>query len=181
VKRLGEHAEHSSRSSTRRSFVEPATPRITSFDGSERSYQRPVPRFIRTTPVRSDVSSHTFALLLVGAVWLSVALAVAVDATGRGRYGGVWGVTTFLLGPVGLGLYALAVLSAAARPDSGSDDGPARDSGRDGDGGGADSADDDAPATARVVRSGERAYCDVCRARVGVDADRCPDCGAVFG
>ena len=149
-------------------------------DESKYSHQRPVPGLIPATPVRSDVSNHTFALVLVGAVWLSVALAVAVDAARRGRYGSVWGITTFLLGPVGLGLYALAVLSAAARPGGDSNGGPANDSGGeriDGD----DGDDGESPPTASVVRSGERAYCGACRARVGFDVHRCPDCGARFG
>jgi hypothetical protein len=130
------------------------------------------------------VSSHTFALALVGAVWLSVALAVAVDAARRGRYGSVWGVTTFLLGPVGLGFYSLAVLNATARPGDGPDDEPASGSDgerTDGNDGLTDGDDGETPPTARVVRSGERAYCGACRARVGFDVDRCPDCGACFG
>lgn len=60
------------------------------------------------------MSGHVFGLFLVGLFWVSVAVAVAIDATKRGRYGSVWAITVFFLGPVGLGLYVLAVLSSLA-------------------------------------------------------------------
>jgi hypothetical protein len=90
------------------------------------------------------VSSHLPALALVLAVWLTVSVVVGVDAARRGRSAGVWTITAFLLGPLGLGLYVLAVLGAAARPDAaegdGAGEGGADDDGSDGDGG--DDGDD---------------------------------------
>ena len=60
------------------------------------------------------VAYHLVAILFGLLVWLTVAITVATDATRRGRQGGVWGLTTFLLGPLGLTLYVLAILGSLA-------------------------------------------------------------------
>jgi hypothetical protein len=126
-----------------------------------------------TAPFGSHtMSGHTFALALVLLCWLTVALAVGVDAARRGRRGDVWGVITFLTGPVGLVVYVLVVLGSIARHpgDEGDDDT---------DDGATDGGDGDAP-VAHVVRSGARGYCSNCSARVALDADGCSTCGALL-
>lgn len=143
---------------------------------------------------RWAVSGHEFLLLVVGLFWLSVAFTVAIDATRRGRQGGVWGITTFLLGPIGLVLYALAVLGAIAGSESDrseEDHGsryracPVCGAGHDGipdrcSACGEPLGPGDEPPSARLLRSGSRGYCGNCKARVGLDSERCPNCGSVF-
>jgi DNA-directed RNA polymerase subunit RPC12/RpoP len=140
------------------------------------------------------VSGHEFLLLVAGLFWLSVAIAVAIDATRRGRQGGVWGITTFLLGPIGVALYVLAVLGAMAGSASSrtEEDGSSRyrvcpECGAEHAGTpdrcsacGERFGPGDEPPSARLIRSGSRAYCGNCRSRVGLDSERCPDCGSVF-
>jgi hypothetical protein len=132
--------------------------------------------------------------LIVTLLWVTVAVAVGIHASSRGRSGFVWGFVTFLLGLVGVVVYLLALLitddppqtrtkaepttprvrvcpacstSHEASPNYCSACGEALD------------GDDDVVVT-RILRSGSRGYCSNCKSRVALDADGCPDCGAVF-
>jgi RNA polymerase subunit RPABC4/transcription elongation factor Spt4 len=140
------------------------------------------------------VSGHGVLLLAVGLFWLSVALAVGADATRRGRQGGVWGVTAFLLGPFGILLYVLVILGTMAGAGSGGSDSyggsidrvcPTCETGH------TESPDrcrecgeplgpEDEPRSARLLRSGSRGYCGDCKSRVDLDSTACPNCGAAF-
>ena len=55
------------------------------------------------------MSSHAL-LLVVALCWITVAAAVGIHASGRGRSGFVWGLVTFLLGIFGIVVYLLALL-----------------------------------------------------------------------
>ena len=129
----------------------------------------------------------------MGLFWLSVALAVGADAARRGRQGGVWGVTAFLLGPFGVLLYLLVILGAMAGAESGGSDTdgsvdrvcPACGAGHAGtpdrcEECGEPLGPEDEPRSARLLRSGSRAYCGNCKSRAGLDSERCPNCGATF-
>ena len=140
------------------------------------------------------MSGHWFLLLVAGLFWLSVAVAVAVDAARRGRQGDVWGVTAFLLGPFGVLLYVLVILGAMAGAESDSPDTaggsiervcPACETGHTGtpdhcEECGEPLGPEDEPRSARLLRSGSRGYCGNCKSRVGLDAAVCPNCGAAF-
>lgn len=140
------------------------------------------------------MSGHGALLLAVGLFWLSVALAVGVDAARRGRQGGVWGVTAFLLGPFGILLYVLVILGTMAGAGSGSSDtetesidrvSPACETGHTGTPDRCEECDEllepeAEPRSARLIRSGSRGYCGNCKSRVALDSAVCPDCGAAF-
>lgn len=140
-----------------------------------------------------DVSGHGF-LLLVGLIWLSVAVAAGSDAIRRGRQGGVWGITVFVLGPVGLLLYVLVVLGTIAQAGSGETTADDRTADRvcpscaAGYVGTPDRCEEcgeplgpeDEPRSARLLRSGSRGYCEDCKSRVDLDSTVCPNCGAAF-
>jgi hypothetical protein len=135
------------------------------------------------------MSGHGFLLLLVGLFWISVALAVGADAVRRGRQGGVWGVTVFLLGPFGILLYVLVLLGGMAAGES---DGSDTDRVCPACGAGHTRRPDrceecgetlepgDGPRSASLIRSGSRGYCGDCRSRVALDSEVCPNCGAAF-
>jgi len=65
----------------------------------------------------AGMAGHAVLILLGVLSWLTVSIAVGVDAIRRGRTGGVWGITVFLLGPIGLFLYVLVILTAGASID----------------------------------------------------------------
>ena len=138
------------------------------------------------------MSSHAL-LLVVALFWITVAVAVGIHASSRGRSGFVWGLVTFLLGIVGVVVYLLALLITDDPPheEDGDDDPdrfrrcPACATDHDGEPnycaecGEPLDADDDVVA-ARILRSGSRGYCSNCKSQVALDADGCSDCGAVF-
>jgi hypothetical protein len=63
------------------------------------------------------ISGDWFAAGLVLSVWLTVSIAFGVDAVRRGRSGGVWLLTVFLLGPLGVLIYIFVVMNALSKPD----------------------------------------------------------------
>jgi len=137
------------------------------------------------------MSSHAFVALLALLLWTAVALAVGIHASSRGRSGFVWGLVAFLVGLVGVVVYLLALLITDDPPDGGDGDAtrvrvcPACSANHEGtpnycsECGEALNADDGV-VRARILRSGSRGYCSHCKSRVGLDADACADCGAVF-
>jgi len=140
------------------------------------------------------VSSHAL-LLVVTLCWITVAAAVGIHASGRGRSGFVWGLVTFLLGIFGVVVYLLALLLTDDPPSDADGDGdagpdrfrrcPACATRHDGTpnfcaecGEPPDEGDD--VVDARLLRSGSRGYCGNCKTQVDLDADGCPDRSAVF-
>ena len=138
------------------------------------------------------VSSHAL-LLVVALCWITVAAAVGIHASGRGRSGFVWGLVTFLLGIFGVVVYLLALLLTDDPPtDADGNDAPDRfrrcpecATRHDGTpnycaecGEPLDEGND--VVDARLLRSGSRGYCSNCKAQIDLDADGRPDCGAAF-
>jgi len=140
------------------------------------------------------MSSHAFVALVVLLFWTSVAAAVGIHASSRGRSGFVWGLVTFLTGLIGVGVYLLALLVTDDPPDDrdgDSDDAtrvrvcPTCSTSHEGapnycSACGESLDEDDDVVVARILRSGSRGYCSNCKSQVGLDADACADCGAVF-
>lgn len=134
------------------------------------------------------MSVHLYIVLLL---WTLVAGGVGIHASNRGRSGFLWGFVTFFTGLLGLVIY-LVVLANAADSPSDDDSGaetlrvcPACSSSHPGTPAycsdcGEPLGPDDETGVATVLRSGSRGYCSNCKARVGLDADRCSDCGCVF-
>lgn len=132
------------------------------------------------------MAGHTVLILLSGLVWLTVSIAVAFDAIRRGRSGGVWGITVFLLGPIGLLLYVLVILTAMASVDEEAADQPVRVCPNCGDRNegemdrcescGEPLGPGDEPPSARVIQSGGRSYCSNCHTRVEPETTMCPGC-----
>jgi RNA polymerase subunit RPABC4/transcription elongation factor Spt4 len=134
------------------------------------------------------VSSH--ALLVIGLL-LGIVLTIVVgaDAHSRGRSGFLWGFLTFFTGLVGAFVYALVVLTGDGAEDDGDPDvvRVCRNCSAAHEGTPAYCSDcgepldeaDDRP-VASVLRSGSRGYCGNCRSQVDLDADDCPNCGAVL-
>lgn len=135
------------------------------------------------------MTSH--ALLALGVlVGMLLTVGVGVDAHNRGRSWVLWGMLTFFTGLVGAVIYGLVVLAGGDSSGGGDDADTVRycpncstthpgtpnfcsDCGEPLD------ADDDRP-VATILRSGSRGYCRNCTSAVGLDADTCPNCGAVF-
>lgn len=136
------------------------------------------------------MAGHTVLILLGVLVWLTVSIAVAIDAIRRGRIGGVWGITVFLLGPIGLLIYVLVVLSAGASTDDADRDRRVRvcsNCGHRTEGGmdrcascGEPLGPGDEPPSAGILQSGARSYCSNCHTRVEPDATLCPGCGSAL-
>jgi membrane protease subunit (stomatin/prohibitin family) len=140
------------------------------------------------------MSSHASVALVVLLLWTTVAVAVGIHASSRGRSGFVWGFVAFLMGLVGVVVYLLALLITDDPPtdqDDRDDDTrqrrvcPECSTGHEGSPNycsecGEPLDADDNVVVARVLRSGSRGYCSNCKSRVGLDADACADCGAVF-
>jgi len=132
------------------------------------------------------MAGHEVLILLSVLVWLTVSIAVAIDAIRRGRSGGVWGITVFLLGPIGLLLYVLVILTAMASVDGDDEDQPVRVcpncGGRnEGDVDRCESCGvrvtlGDEPPSARVIQSGARSYCSNCHTRIEPETTMCPGC-----
>jgi len=134
------------------------------------------------------VSSHVvvfFAILF----WTALAVGVGIHAMDRGRSGFLWGLLTFFTGLVGLLVYAVVVGTAADTVDD--DDAervrrcPECSASHEGSPNycadcGEPLDEDDDVVRARVLRSGSRGYCSNCKSQVGLDADDCTNCGAVF-
>jgi hypothetical protein len=138
------------------------------------------------------VSSHAL-LFVVALFWITVAAAVGIHASGRGRSGFVWGFVTFILGIFGVVVYLLTLLITDDPPDDADgDDGPDRfrrcpECATRHDGTPNYCAECGEPlderhdvVDARLLRSGSRGYCSNCKTQVDLDADGCPACGAVF-
>jgi len=141
------------------------------------------------------MSGHVVAFVLVAFVWGMVAFAIAIDASRRGRHGGVWGLVTFLTGLFGAVVYGLVVLTT----NDPSDDGASADGTEPelvricptcssecgasqsycGECGTELGPEDEHP-VGRRLKTGSRRYCSNCKSRVGRKADSCPNCGAVF-
>lgn len=131
--------------------------------------------------------------LVLSLLWITVAVAVGIHASSRNRSGFVWGLATFLLGIVGVVVYLLALLLTDDPPDGedGNDDidrfrrCPACSTRHEGEPNycaecGEPLDEDDDVVAARLLRSGSRGYCSNCKSQVDLDADDCPDCGAVL-
>lgn len=139
------------------------------------------------------MSSHAFVALVVLLLLTTVAVAVGIHASSRGRSGFVWGLVAFLMGLVGVVVYLLALLITDDPPtDRDDQDDPQQrrvcpecSTSHEGSPNycsecGEPLAAADDVVVARVLRSGSRGYCSNCKSRVGLDADACADCGAVF-
>jgi len=139
------------------------------------------------------MSSHALAVAIL---WIAVALGVSFHATATDRGGVLWGVLTLFTGVFGLFGYAIAVAVGGGGDGDGSgSDGPDRsevvricpECSAEHDGtpnycgecGEALSEDDDW-VFARVLRTGSDGYCSHCKSKIGLDAETCPDCGALF-
>lgn len=138
------------------------------------------------------MSSHG-AVLVLSLLWITVAVAVGIHASSRNRSGFVWGLVTFLLGVFGVVVYLLALLITDDPPgdEDGDDDAtrvrtcPACETEHDGSPNycsecGEPLDEDNDVVVARLLRSGSRGYCSNCKTQVDLDADGCPNCGAVL-
>jgi len=140
------------------------------------------------------MSSHVALFAMVAFVWGMVAFAVAIDASRRGRHGGVWAVVTFLTGLFGAILYGLVVVTTSDPKDEESDNEteaglvrvcPTCSSQFDASQNycgecGAELGPEDESPVGRRLKTGSKRYCSNCKSEVGRTANACPSCGAVF-
>jgi DNA-directed RNA polymerase subunit RPC12/RpoP len=134
------------------------------------------------------VSSHVLVVVSL-LFWIVLSVAVGIHASDRGRSGFLWAIVTAFTGLIGLLIYALVLGNAA---DQVTDDDPeqfrrcpACSTRHDGSPNycsncGEPLDEDDDVVVARLLRSGSRGYCSNCKSQVDLDADDCPDCGAVL-
>lgn len=148
-----------------------------------------VPNPIRVRGRTPPVSSHVLAFVVL-LFWIAIAVAVGIHANDRGRSGFLWGIVTGLTGLLGLLIYALVLGNAADQVDDSDDTERIRRCPE------CSANHDDAPnfcaecgepldedddvVVARLLRSGSRGYCSNCKTQVDLDADDCPNCGAVL-
>jgi hypothetical protein len=137
----------------------------------------------------SAVSSHVLVVLAI-LFWTGSAVAVGIHAFNRDRSGFLWAALVFVTGLVGLLIYVIVAGTAADEVDDDDDAEQLRrcpecERSHEGSpnycmecGEPLDEGDD--VVVARVLRSGSRGYCSNCKSRVAIDADDCPNCGAVF-
>lgn len=141
------------------------------------------------------MSGHIVLGLMVAFVWGMVAFAIAIDASRRGRHGGVWGVVTFLTGLFGAILYGLVVL-ATSDPANGEVSEKKTEPNRVricptcssevnvfenycGECG-TELSSEDEYLVGRRLKTGSKRYCSNCKSQVGRKANACPNCDAVF-
>ena len=133
-------------------------------------------------------------MALVLFVWGAVAFAVAIDASRRGRHGGLWAALALFTGLFGAILYGLVVLTTS--DPSGGGSAPEREPGTVRVCPACSSEHDDAPnyceecgaelgpedehPVGRRLATGSRRYCSNCRSEVGRERETCPNCSAVF-
>lgn len=135
------------------------------------------------------MSSHVLVVVSL-LFWVALSVAVGIHANDRGRSGFLWAIVTLLTGLVGLLVYAL-VLGHAADQVNEEDDAerfrrcPACSTRHEGTPNfcgecGEPLDEDDDVVAARLLRSGSRGYCSNCKSQIALDADSCPNCGAVL-
>jgi len=141
------------------------------------------------------MSGHGVLFVMVAFVWGMMAFAIGIDASRRGRHGGLWAVLTFLTGLFGAVLYGVVVMTTSDPTDDGaSDSEPAPELVRVcpncsskcdaeqtycGECGTELGPEDKSP-VARRLKTGSKRYCSNCKSEVGRGASACPSCGAVF-
>lgn len=141
------------------------------------------------------MSGHVVAFALIAFIWGMVAFAIAIDASRRGRHGGVWGLVTFLTGLFGAIVYGLVVLTTSDPSDGRASEDetepemvgicPTCSSECDASQSycgecGAELGPGDKRPVGRRLKTGSKRYCSNCKSRVGLKTNSCPSCGAVF-
>jgi RNA polymerase subunit RPABC4/transcription elongation factor Spt4 len=132
---------------------------------------------------------------IVVLLWATVAFAVAIDASRRGRHAGLWAVMTFFTGVFGAVLYGLVVLTTNDPPDGGASEAGSEpetvrvcpicssisdDSRNQCAECGAELGPEDERPVGRRLMTGSKRYCSNCHSEVGRESNECRSCGAVF-